>query len=216
MKIYNLENNSGKNVTFIQMCHVSDLDFHNKVYNTISKLKQFGYYHFFEGVNSNKDDKDLLSTLGIKINNAPPNFGLEDLYSMFADCLGLSHEISFEKSDTARNVDLVTKDLNLNVNFNISIDYNKLLELSRNKILMGWVGFCLKIGVKFSLVFGRFFAKRLFGNLLFKRDSHLAEETYISSFDKIVITYGALHFYGFFNRLKELDSTFRIESEEKI
>jgi hypothetical protein len=211
MKIIHLRNSNGKNIAFIQMQHIATKKFHEKIYSLVEDFKQNNYFHFYEGCKGTKEESQKL--LGMRIINTPPKFRLYDFLASVDQ--ELSSEKSFRGTKGARNVDLPMGEILKYKKYCPEkirdIDFNSIQKFFEYRASKFVFKFVLKYLIKYI---GRKNTKRSY--LLFPRDRYLAKETLQSRHKKILITYGAAHFDGFFKELRLYDSSWRVVKSEKI
>jgi hypothetical protein len=222
--------NGEKTIIFQTMIHIATPEFYQTVQQNIFDAKAQGYVYFYEGVQAGSPESNE------KFNQA---IGIEfdaDLYNSFSklywvvaqnqnDFLGIYNTLDFnidmtldeivaiyesKKTTTPSNQKKIeTTDITQDVITQIESLNARQLEILIyfNQAILNF--FTKHEGIR-NAVIAAMWNQDIFWVILDERDKHLVENIEASSYDKIFITYGLLHFEGVFEQLKSKDSRWEI------
>lgn len=223
MKEYKLENNN-KEIIFQEMVHIGETSFYKDVEERLKNYRKEGYIYAYEQVKvSNINEaEDLADLTGLGV----------DMYDMISKSAGLdnqkNHMGHIKESDI--NADISAAELillikkyktdnphieNMEMNVDIKDSLNSLKESGDfTKVI---IKAAIRGMLKITLESEENMAEGLLNDVILKeRDQVMFDIISNIDSDKIVIHYGALHFKGFFEKLKETDSSWKIVKEIEI
>ncbi len=221
MKEYTLTNGQ-QTIVFQEMVHIGETDFYKQVEENLKHYRLDGYIYAYEQVRiSNMEEaKELTELTGLGI----------DTYGIISEQLGLDNQKNHMGHITENdiNADMSAADLivlmqNYNnenpiagqINTDLENSLNSLKEASNftKVIVKAAMRGMLKIASEGEVNLGEGLLQDV---ILKERDQKMFD--IISNIDanKIVVHYGALHFKGFFERLKKADSNWKIVNEKEI
>ena len=220
--------NGHKTVEFQAMIHIGSTDFYKQVEEFIRMKKQENYVLFFEWVQPGTDEntKKFDEALGMKFD--------KDLYKNFSKLYGVTFQDNQKflwlVNDLDFNVDLsideimalyssqrtfpkkVSSEL-LDAN-DMILDQLALLNERQLKLLVYVNQAILNTLIKSQglqdFMLDKIGNKALFDVILNKRNEVIAREIRDSKYDKIIVTYGLLHFDGVLKLLQTQDPNWKI------
>ncbi len=216
------------------MIHIGSPSFYEQVKNEIQKAKKEWFVLFYEGVRpgSTGSEDTFNKAMGIKFN--------KELYKSLSRLYGLTFQDNSKFLELVNNYDFnIDFSLDEIVQFYQEEDQKTLWkkkeswispeiqdinslviqELSRLnekelKILVyvnqAILNFLVKNDVLKEKIMNEFWNKELFEVILYKRNELLASEIINSKYNKIIVTYGLLHFEWVFDILKKKDPHWQI------
>ncbi|MDD3301943.1 MAG: hypothetical protein PHN31_00165 [Candidatus Gracilibacteria bacterium] len=224
-----------KTIIFQGMSHIGSENFYNQIKQEINNVKKTGGVLFYEGVKqgSKESNEKFNQAIGIDFN--------QDLYKNMSKLYGITYQENDIflgiQNNLDYNIDLSIDEIiklydkkaqeskiqNSNNNNKEIIDINKEMintlnqfnnkELSIiiyiNKALLNLI---IKNNAKLQPLILDIGNKNLLDIILNERNKNLASEIIKSKYDKIIVTYGLLHFDGVYNLLKENDSNWKIKN----
>ena len=221
MHEYTLSNGK-QTIIFQEMVHIGETSFYEKVDQNLKNYRKEGYVYAYEqvSVNTKEDAEKLTELTGLSV----------DTYGLLAGYLQLDNQKNHMSHVTPEdiNADMSASELielietyqkeNPDVaelDMNIETALNDLKEGSDTgkSIIKALMRGMLKLARTNSIDLEDGLLKNV---ILKKRDQKLFEIITNLEAEKVVIHYGALHFEGFFQKLKEKDSNWKIMSKDKI
>ena len=221
MKEYTLTNGK-QTIVFQEMVHIGETDFYKQVEENLENYRLEGYIYAYEQVRvSNMEEAEELTNLtGLGI----------DTYGIISEQLGLDNQKNHMGHITENdiNADMSANDLirlmkdyksknphieDMNVNIENSLNSLKEAGDFTKVIVKSTMRGMLKVASEGEVNIGEGLLQDV---ILKERDQKMFDIISNIDSDKIVVHYGALHFKGFFERLKEADSNWKIVTEKEI
>lgn len=221
MKEYTLTNGQ-QTIVFQEMVHIGETDFYKQVEENLKHYRLDGYIYAYEQVRiSNMEEaKELTELTGLGI----------DTYGIISEQLGLDNQKNHMGHITENdiNADMSAGDLivlmknyknenphveEMSVDIEDSLKSLKEAGSMTKSIVKGTMRGMLKIASKGEVNMGEGLLQDV---ILKERDQKMFDIISNIEANKIVVHYGALHFKGFFERLKKADSNWKIVNEKEI
>lgn len=221
MKEYTLTNGK-QTIVFQEMVHIGETSFYNQIEENLENYRKEGYIYAYEQVRVlNMDEaKDLTDLTGLGV----------DTYGIISENLGLdnqkNHMGHIKENDI--NADMSATDLialmkkyktekphveDMNVNIEDSLNSLKEANDFTKVMIKAAMRGMLKIASEGEVNMEESLLQDV---ILEERDQRMFDIISNIESNKIIVHYGALHFKGFFERLKETDSNWKIINEKEI
>lgn len=184
-----------KSIRFVEMIHIGKKEFYENVRNQVEKSKKDGYVLFYEYIDFDQATDEEKRKTKKMAGFVPSPEGYErELKSLI------------EKGYVTQKNELFLNLVN-NKDFNVDITPNQLIEEYEKKygeIILTSEDLNTPIDEKISPTISK---KNMQSIVLDYRNNYLAAKIEESSFDKIIILYGAQHRKGLIKELQKLNPT---------
>lgn len=215
-------NNGKQTIVFQEMAHIGKTEFYETVDSNLKVYREEGFIYAYEQVlvKTREEAERLTELTGLA----------SDTYGLLASYLELDNQKNHMGYVLPQdiNADMNASELiglmeaykennpeaeELELDFEDSLQSLEDSSSASKWLLKAGLRGMLKLARKNTVDLGEGVLKDV---ILKKRDQKLFEKINELEADKIVIHYGALHFNGFFQKLKEQDSNWKIIKEERI
>lgn len=221
MKEYTLTNGK-QTIIFQEMVHIGETDYYKQVEENLKQYRLDGYVYAYEQVrvSTQEEATQLMELTGLGV----------DTYGIISEHLGLdnqkNHMGHIQEGDinadmSAADLIVLMKDYKVknphveDMDANIEESLNSIKDSSdfAKKVIKAAMRGMLKIASEGNVNIGEGLLQDV---ILKERDQKMFDIISNIQSDKIVVHYGALHFRGFFEKLKEQDSNWKIVEEKEI